>query len=138
MFDRQNQSPQTEGGWLARLSTNQLLGYGCLVTVFAGAMVMYCAGTISLVLRPTLLDHSTPTEIVHPTLIPTPTQQAAPTFMNLPPGTLQATPTQAPIPTREPATITPTIDLTNPAPTATAKTSVSPSPRTTATVTPRP
>jgi hypothetical protein len=136
MFDRQNQSPQTEGSWLSRLSANQLLGYGCLITVIAGAIVMYCAGTISIVLRPTLLERSTPTEIVRPTLVPTPTQQAAPTFMNLPPGTLQATPTQAPIPTREPTTITPTIDLTNPAPTT--KASVSPGPRTTATVTPRP
>ena len=137
MFDRQNQSPQTEGGWLSRLSTNQLVGYGCLITVIAGALVMYCAGTISIVLRPALLQHSTATEIVHPTLVSTPTQ-AAPTFMNLPAGTLQATPTQAPIPTREPATITPTVDLTNPAPTPTAKASGAPATRTTATVTPRP
>jgi hypothetical protein len=107
------------------------------MTVIAGSMVMYCAGTISLVLRPTLLEHSTPTEIVPPTLAPTPTQ-AAPTFMSLPPGSLKATPTQGPIPTREAPTITPTIDLTNPAPTATPKSSVSPAAKTTATVTPRP
>jgi hypothetical protein len=134
MFDRQDQPPQAGGGWLSRFSTNQLLGYGCLITIIAGAMVMYCAGTISIVLRPTLLQRSTPTEIVHPTLISTPTQ-AVPTFLNLPPGTLQATPTQAPIPTREPPTITPTVDLTNPAPTA--KASISPTRKVTATVTPR-
>jgi hypothetical protein len=137
MFDRQDPSPQIEGGWLSRLSPNQLLGYGCLLTVIAGALVMYCAGTISLVLRPTLLQRSTPTEIVHPTTVATPTQ-AAPTFMNLPPGTLKATPTQAPIPTREPPTVTPTVDLTNPAPTPSAKASGAPPTRTTATVTPRP
>lgn len=134
MFDRQNQPPETEGGWLSTLSPNQLLGYGCLITLIAGALVMYCAGTISIVLRPTLLQYSTPTEIVPPTLISTPTQ-AAPTFINLPPGTLLATPTQAPIPTREPPTVTPTVDLTNPAPTANV--SVSPTHKATATVTPR-
>ncbi len=135
MFDRHNRPLRREGSWLSRLTTNQLLGYGCLFTVIAGSMVMYCAGTISLVLRPALLEHTTPTAIVPPTLAPTPTQ-AAPTFINLPAGTLQATPTQAPIPTREPPTITPTIDLTNPAPTALS--SVSPTAKKTATVTPRP
>ena len=134
MFDRQNEPPQIGGGWLSKLSPNQLLGYGCLITIIAGAMVMYCAGTISIVLRPTLLQRSTPTEILRPTLVATPTQ-AAPTFLNLPPGTLQATPTQAPIPTREPPTITPTVDLTNPAPTA--KASLSPTRKVTATATPR-
>lgn len=148
MFDRQNRRLRREGSWLSRLSTNQLLGYGCLITVIAASMVMYCAGTISIVLRPALLEHTSPTEIVLPTLAPTPTQ-AKPTFINLPPGILQATPTQAPIPTREPPTITPTIDLTNPAPTKSsvspaAKTAVtltptgSPAARATATVTPRP
>ncbi|MCL4394123.1 MAG: hypothetical protein M1482_04840 [Chloroflexi bacterium] len=116
--------PQPVRSWLANLSPGEQIGYGCLAVIFVGTLVMYCAGTLSLVARPMLLAHSTPTYIVPPTLQATPTQQAAPTFLNLPPGTLIATPTQAPIPTREPPTITPTVDLTNPPPTPT----ITPSP----------
>ncbi len=116
MFDPSNQPPRASSGLLSSLSPNQQLGYGCLGIVIIGAMVMYCAGTISIIARPMLLQRSTPTELVRPTLVATPTQ-AQPTFINLPPGTLLATPTQAPIPTREPPTMTPTVDLTNPAPT---------------------
>jgi hypothetical protein len=113
MYDRDDQPP-TEGGWMSNLSPAQQLGYGCLVIVIIGAMTMYCVGTLSFIVRPMIVQRSTPTELVRPTLVATPTQ-AAPTFINLPPGTLLATPTQAPIPTREP-TMTPTVDLTNPAP----------------------
>lgn len=99
---------------------------------------MYCAGTISFIARPMLLQRSTPTELVRPTLAPTPTQ-AQPTFINLPAGPLLATPTQAPIPTREPATMTPTVDLTNPAATTSITPRGSPSPngKTSATATRR-
>ncbi len=114
MFDYPYQPPP-ERGWLSSLSPGQQVGYGCLAIIVIGALVMYCAGTVSLVARPLLLNRPTPTELVRPTLVATPTQ-ARPTFINLPPGTLLATPTQAPIPTREP-TLTPTVDLTNPAPT---------------------
>jgi len=132
MFDPSNQPPRERRSWLASLSPNhqgdlgQQLGYGCLVIVIAGTLVLYCAGTISLVARPLLLQRSTPTELVRPTLVPTPTQ-APTTFINLPPGTLLATPTQGPIPTREPPTVTPTVDLTNPAPTASVTPRGSPS-----------
>lgn len=123
MYDHDYQ-PQTEGGWMSNLSPAQQLGYGCLVIVIIGAMTMYCVGTLSFIVRPMLVQRSTPTELVRPTLVATPTQ-AAPTFINLPPGTLLATPTQGPIPTREP-TMTPTVDLTNPAPEETLSGSPSP------------
>ena len=135
MVDRHTEPPPIEGGWLVRLSPNQLLGYGCLIILIAGALVMYCAGTVSIVLRQSLAQRSTPTALVRPTLASTPTQMQ-PTFLNLPPGRLQATPTQAPIPTREPPTVTPTVDLTNPAPTV--KATPSPTRRVTATATLRP
>jgi hypothetical protein len=109
--------PQPVHSWLANLTPGQQIGYGCLAVILVGTFMMYCAGTLSLVARPVLLARSTPTDIVPPTLEATPTQQAAPTFINLPPGILLATPTQAPIPTREPPTITPTVDLTTPPPT---------------------
>jgi len=138
MFDPSYPPPRAERGWLSSLSPNQQLGYGCLAIVVVGTMMMYCAGTISIIARPMLLQRSTPTELVRPTLVATPTQ-ARPTFINLPGGTLLATPTQAPIPTREPATVTPTVDLTNPAPTPSINPQGSPSPngKTTATVTRR-
>jgi len=70
-----------------------------------------------MVMRPSLVTRQpTATQVIVPTLVATPTQ-AMPTFINVPKGTLLSTPTQAPIPTREPPTITPTVDLTNPAPT---------------------
>lgn len=95
------------------------VGYGCLAIMLIGAAVLYCAGTVSWFVRPSLLERPpTPTSVALPTLAPTPTQ-VPPTFINLPKITLVATPTQAPIPTREPPTLTPTVDLTNPAPTAT-------------------
>jgi len=126
MFDPPSQSPRVGRSWLFSLSPGQQLGYGCLVIAIVGAMVLYCGGTISLLARP-LLQRSTPTELVRPTLVPTPTQ-AQPTFINLPPGVLLATPTQGPIPTREPPTPTPTVDLTNPAPTTSVTPRGSPSP----------
>ncbi len=139
MFDPSNRPPRERRSWLASLSLNQQLGYGCLAIIIAGTLVMYCAGTISFVARPLLLQRSTPTELVRPTLVPTPTQ-APTTFINLPPGTLLATPTQGPIPTREPPTVTPTVDLTTPAPTASVTPRVSPSPggKTSATPTRKP
>ncbi|MDE3088125.1 MAG: hypothetical protein KGJ80_01910 [Chloroflexota bacterium] len=127
MYNRQRPEPRTWRDGLQSLSPNAQLGYGCLIILILGATVMYCAGTISLIARPMLLARSTPTELIHPTLAPTPTQ-APPTFMNLPPGTLLATPTQAPIPTREPPTMTPTLDLTNPAPTGSITPRGTPSP----------
>ncbi len=91
-----------------------------------------------MVMRPSLLAHQpTPTQVVLPTLPSTPTQ-ALPTFINLPKGTLISTPTQAPIPTREPPTITPTVDLTNPAPTVTNGLTRTPTRRVTPTMTVKP
>ncbi|HEX7594023.1 MAG TPA: hypothetical protein VF429_07605 [Anaerolineae bacterium] len=127
MFKPPRQPPPSEQGWFSNLTSNQQLGYGCVAIVVLGALVMYCAGSISFLVRPILLQRGTPTEIILPTLQPTPTQ-GRPTFINLPPGTLLATPTQAPIPTREPPTITPTVDLTNPAPTTSSTPRGTPSP----------
>jgi hypothetical protein len=103
----------------SNLSPGQQVGYGCLVIVLIGTAVLYCAGAVSLYVRPSLMARpATPTQFTlrAPTFVPTPTQ-VLPTFINLPKGTLLSTPTQAPIPTRETSTITPTVDLTNPAPT---------------------
>ncbi|MCL4489751.1 MAG: hypothetical protein M1570_16725 [Chloroflexi bacterium] len=94
--------------WMAGLSPTQQLGYGCIGVMMVGALVLYCLGAATLFVRPMVsVRPPTPTNIIHPTLVPTPTQQSVPTFIQLPPGTLVATPTQAPIPTREPPTPTP-------------------------------
>ena len=110
--------PPERHGWFANLPLNKQIAYGCFFIILLGASVMYCAGTISFVSRPWLLYRTTPTELARPTFLPSPTQ-VQPTIITLPPGKLIATPTQAPIPTREPPTLTPTVDLTNPAPTVT-------------------
>jgi len=110
-------TPRQSRGRFSNLSPNQQVGYGCLAIILIGTAVLYCAGSVSWFVRPSLLDRPpTPTFIAPATLAPTPTQ-VLPTFINIPKGTLVSTPTQAPIPTREPATLTPTVDLTNPAPT---------------------
>ncbi len=110
----------TGRGWFPNLTPNQQLGYGCLAIIIIGTAVLYCAGTFSIIVRPSLLQRpDTPTVVVRATAVVIPTQ-APPTLINLPRGTLLATPTQAPIPTREIPTPTPTLDLTNPASTATA------------------
>lgn len=127
MFEPPRQPPPSEQGWFSNLTPTQQLGYGCIAIVVFGALVLYCAGTISILVRPFLSQRATPTDIIRPTLQATPTQ-AHPTFIILPPGTLLATPTQAPIPTREPPTITPTVDLTNPAPTTSITPRGTPSP----------
>lgn len=103
----------------ARLSLSQQLGYGFIGVLMVSLAAMYCAGIASFFVRPLLLQRApTPTIFIPPTLAPTPTQ-AKPTFIQLPPATLLATPTQGRIPTREPATATPTADW-NSTPTITA------------------
>jgi hypothetical protein len=93
------------------LSPNQQIGYGCLVIVVVSALAMYCAGTFSILVRQNLGQRApTPTAITRTVFDSTPTKPP-PTFINLPGGTLLATPTQAPIPTRE-FTHTPTVELT--------------------------
>jgi len=113
-----NSPPPERPGWLSNMSPNKQIAYGCFLILLLGASAMYCVGTLSFIARPWVLYRETPTELVRPTLAPTPTQ-ALPTIINLPSGTLVATPTQARIPTRESPTLTPTADLTNPAPTGT-------------------
>jgi hypothetical protein len=114
MFDGEPEPPPpSEGGWLANLAPSQQLGYGCIGVMIAGASVLYCLGIASFFVRPLVLERAvlTPTIVIRPTLVPTPTQQVQPTFIQLPPGTLVATPTQAPLPIREPATATRVPDL---------------------------
>lgn len=104
-------SQYARGGW-SNLSPNQQIGYGCLAIAVIGALVLYCGGTFSILARPSLGQRApTPTLITRTAFDPTSTK-APPTFINLPGGTLLATPTQAPIPSREP-THTPTLELTN-------------------------
>ncbi|MBI5030533.1 MAG: hypothetical protein HZB51_08395 [Chloroflexi bacterium] len=124
------------------LSPNQQVAYGCLIIILIGTATLYCVGTFAMVMRPSLATRPpTPTQVILPTLVPTLTP-VAPTFINLPKGTLISTPTQAPIPTREPPTLTPTVDLTNPAPTLSVTTTITvtrtPTRRVTSTVTVRP
>ncbi len=93
--------------WFEELSPQQQVGYGCIGVIIAGTLMLYCAGTVSMLARPFILQRDpTPTPIFRTTPLPTP----PPTFIQLPQGTVPATPTQAPIPTREPATPTPTPD----------------------------
>ncbi|MBM3128967.1 MAG: hypothetical protein FJ009_10160 [Chloroflexi bacterium] len=109
-------SPPTARSAWSHLSPNQQIGYGCLAIAVIGAFVLYCAGTFSILVRPTLVQRApTPTIITRVTNQRTPTRPPA-TLINLPGGTLLATPTQAPIPTRELPTIAPTLDLTSTAP----------------------
>jgi hypothetical protein len=98
---------QSIGDWITSLSPAQQLGYGCVGVMMVGALVLYCLAGAAWVARPALLQRPpTPTELVRPTLAPTPTQIVQPTIGSLPRTTLVATPTQAPIPTREPPTPT--------------------------------
>jgi hypothetical protein len=110
--------PTERHGWFANWSPNKQITYGCIAIILLGASVMYCVGTISFVARPWFVNRETPTELVRPTLVPTLTS-VIPTIIILPPGKLVATPTQGRVPTRESPTVTPTVDLTNPAPTGT-------------------
>lgn len=90
--------------WIADLTTNQQLGYGCIAVVVISVALLYCVGAATFLVRPLLVERAavTPTPVVRPTLVPTPTQLPQPTsFIQLPPGTLIATPTQAPIPSRD-------------------------------------
>lgn len=98
--------------WISSLSPAQQLSYGCVGVAMIGAVVLYCLAGAAWVARPVLLQRPpTPTDLIRPTLAPTPTQLIAPTLSSLPKGTLIATPTQAPIPTREPVTPTQPGDL---------------------------
>lgn len=109
MFDRvpRGRRPSLRE-WFEELSPQQQVGYGCIGVIIAGTLMLYCAGTVSMLARPFLLQRDpTPTPILLTTLPPI---QSPPTFIQLPQGTVPATPTQAPIPTREPATPTPTPD----------------------------
>src|SRR5574341_440327 len=105
MFDRvpRGRRPSLRE-WLEELSPQQQLGYGCIGVIIAGTLMLYCAGTVSMLARPFILQRDpTATPIVRatpPTILP------PPTFIQLPQGTVPATPTRAPIPTREPATPT--------------------------------
>jgi hypothetical protein len=124
-------------------ATTRQIGYGCLVIAVITIAVLYCVGSISFIVRPSLLERPATPTVVPRTVLAAPPTQALPTLIDLPRGTLQATPTQAPIPTREPATLTPTIDPANPAPvitttiTSTLRVTITPTRRVTPT-TPRP
>lgn len=94
------------------LSPNQQIGYGCLIIAVIGSLAMYCLGTLSILIRPSLIPRPpTPTLVTRPSFELTPTKPP-PTFINLPGGVLPPTPTQAPIPTRELPSPTPTQELT--------------------------
>jgi hypothetical protein len=97
------------------LPPERQIAYGCIFIVVSTTAVLYCVGLFSVVIRTTFQRPATPTLVVFPTQVPSATL-GPPTLINLPRGTLIATPTQAPIPTRETPTLTPTVDLTNPAP----------------------
>lgn len=104
--------PAARSAW-SNLSPNQQIGYGCLAIAVIGAFVLYCAGTFSILVRPSLVQRApTPTLITRTAFDFTPTK-APPTFIHLPGGTLLATPTQVPIPTRELPTIAPMLELTS-------------------------
>jgi hypothetical protein len=100
--------------WLANLSPVQQVGYGCIVVMILSVAMVYCVGAATFFVRPMLVERAaiTPTEVTRPTLVPTPTQRVEPTaFIQLPKGTLVATPTQAPIPPRDSFLVTPPSDI---------------------------
>lgn len=100
--------------WMANLTPNQQLGWGCVAVIVISVSLLYCVGAATFLVRPMLIERTavTPTDVVRPTLVPTPTQLPQPSpFLQLPRGTLIATPTQAPIPPRESFVITPTWEL---------------------------
>ncbi len=102
------------GERLGSLSPAQQLGYGCIMVMVISAAMLYCVGSATFFVRPMLVERAaiTPTEVIRPTLVPTPTQVVEPTsFIQLPKGTLVATPTQAPIPPRESFVVTPPPDI---------------------------
>lgn len=106
----QSQPSALQSAW-SHLSPNQQIGYGCLAIIVISSLVMYCAGTVSILMRPSLIPRApTPTLITRATLGATPTKPP-PTFIYLPGGTLLPTPTQAPIPTREVPSLTPTPEV---------------------------
>jgi hypothetical protein len=108
--------PSQRSGWWTSLLPKQQLGYGCLLILIMAAATLYCAGTASIAARPFVLQRPpTPTYISVATA-PVKSTQAPTTLLQVPAGMLDATPTQARIPTREPWTLTPTVDLTNGAP----------------------
>lgn len=100
------------------LPPHHQITYGCLGVVLIATTVLYCVGFFSVMIRSSFPQPATPTLALIPTTAPSATL-GPPTLITLPRGTLIATPTQAPIPTRETPTLTPTVDLTNPAPTLT-------------------
>lgn len=110
----QGGQPPAKWEWLAALSPVQQVGYGCVVVMILSAAMVYCVGAATFFVRPMLVERAavTPTEVVRPTLLPTPTQLVEPTtFIQLPKGTLVATPTQAPIPPRDSFLVTPPPDI---------------------------
>ena len=114
--DPQQHASRSRGTWVASLSPTQQLGYGCILVLIISAASLYCIGAATFFVRPMLVERAaiTPTEVVRPTLVPTPTQITSPTlFIQLPKGTLVATPTQAPIPPRESFVVTPGPDIMN-------------------------
>lgn len=116
-----------------------------MVIMLISAALVYCVGAATFLVRPMLAERAaiTPTEVIRPTLIPTPTQEVRPSFIPLPTGQLMATPTQAPIPTREPPTLTATPETVNgmtvtPSATPTGKASATRKPTATSTAVARP
>lgn len=131
----QSRQPVSWREWLATLSPVQQVGYGCILVMIVSAAMLYCVGAATFFVRPMLVERAaiTPTEVTRPTLVPTPTQLVEPTtYIQLPKGTLVATPTQAPIPPRDSFLVTPPPDImdrltqtplatTNPGPSPTRK-----------------
>lgn len=88
---------------------------GCAGVIFVVTLCLYALGLFSYVARPqlTLKPPAATIVLAVPTIAAVPTYPAATaqaTFV-LPVSTLDSTPTQAPIPTRAPPTITPTPTL---------------------------
>lgn len=97
--------------WFQARSPRGQWAVGCAVTVLVVTLCLYSLGFASFLVRPALVTTpppetvvvSIPTAVVRPTFAP----PTAPPSIILPGSTLEATPTQAPIPTRVPPTNTP-------------------------------
>lgn len=100
--------------WFSALSPRGQSAVGCAGILAVVALCLYGLGLVSFVVRPALVTTPPPSTVVvsiptvaRPTFVP-PT--ALPTLI-LPASTLEATPTQAPIPTRAPDTPTPEVTI---------------------------
>lgn len=111
MFDPYRRRPRrTVRDWIAELEPVNQLGLGCFGILIIAIVSLYCAGTLSVLVRPILFQYAPTPIISQVTLPPQPTATSTLIFVVPTGGAVPRTPTQGRIPTRETATPTLTLD----------------------------